>query len=181
MARPIPINQGGLRREQRFHAQPYAPAWGVPQPIQAPVRRVARQAPALHPRAVGQESWRLMGILLLAASCLTGGLAVTFSLGLWPPSAASSVGLDEQGAFFLLVAGVYLLATTLYAAWRTRLLQDMDEAPWDARLMAYANLGVGGAVSAALGVMALAAAAVILLLVGLIALLLSGTGGQSRN
>ena len=91
------------------------------------------------------------------------------------------MGLDEQGAFFLLVAGVYLLATTLYAAWRTRLLQDLDEAPWDARLMAYANLGIGGVVSAAFGVFALAAAAVILLLVGLIALLLSGTGGQPRN
>jgi len=181
VARPIPINQAGLRHGRRFHAQPYAPAWGMRQPAQAPVRHVVQQAPALRPRAVAQESWRSTGILLLVASCLTGGLAVTFSLGLWPPLAASSVGLDERGAFFLLVSGVYLLATTLYAAWRTRLLQDLPRAPWDARLMAYANLGIGGAVSAALGVMALAVVGIILLLVGFIALLLSGTGGQPQG
>ena len=104
-----------------------------------------------------------------------------FSLGLWSPLAASSMGLDERGAFFLLVGGVYLLATTLYVAWRTRLLQDLQRAPWDARLMAYANLGVGGAVSAALGLVTLAVVGIILLLVGFIALLPSGTGGQSQG
>lgn len=181
MARPIPINQAGLQQGHRFHAQPYAPAWGIPQPAQAPARHAARHAPVLHPRAVAQQSWRSAGILLLAATCLTGGLAVTFSLGIWPPLAASSVGLDEQGAFLLLVAGVYLLVTTLYAAWRTRLLQNLHQAPWDARLMAYANLGIGGVVSAALGVMALAVVGIILLLVGFIALLLSGTGGRPQG
>jgi hypothetical protein len=95
--------------------------------------------------------------------------------------AASSVGLDEQAEFLLLVSGVYLLATTFYAAWRTRLLQDLHQAPRDARLMAYANLGVGGVVSMALGVMALAIVGIILLLVGFIALLLSGTGRQPRH
>jgi hypothetical protein len=114
-------------------------------------------------------------------SGLTGGLAVVSGLELWPALAASNMGLDDRGAFFLLVSGVYLLATTLYAAWRTRLLQDLQRAPWDARLMAYANLGIGGAVSAALGVMALAVVAIILLLVGVIALLLSGIGGQPQG
>lgn len=178
MARAIPINQAGLRRGRRFHAQPNVAAWGIPQPAQAPVRRVAQQAPAPRPRAVGQESWRSAGILLLGASGLTGGLAVVCGLGLWPAVAASRLGLDERGAFLLLVSGVYLLATTFYAAWRTRLLKDLRQAPWDARLMAYASLGVGGAVSAALGVMALAVTAIILLLVGLGALLLSEPGGS---
>jgi hypothetical protein len=181
MARPIPINEAGLQHGRRFNAQPYAPAWGIPWPAQAPVRRVAQRAPAPRPRAAEQESWRSMGILLLAASCLAGALAVTFSLELWSPLAASSVGLDEQAEFLLLVSGVYLLATTFYAAWRTRLLQDLHQAPWDARLMAYANLGVGGVVSMALGVMALAIVGIILLLVGFIALLLSGTGRQPRG
>jgi hypothetical protein len=120
-------------------------------------------------------------MLLLGVSSVMGGLAVISGLELWPDLAASNMGLDERGTFFLLVSGIYLLATTFYAAWRTRLLLDLHRAPWDARLMAYANLGVGGAVSAALGVMALAVVAIILLLVGFIALLLSGTGGEPRG
>jgi hypothetical protein len=45
--------------------------------------------------------------------------------------------------------------------------------------MAYSSLGIGGAVGAALGVIALAVVAIILLLVGFVALLLSGTASQS--
>jgi hypothetical protein len=97
-----------------------------------------------------------------------------------PTLAASCMGLNQRGAFFLLVSGAYLVSTTLYAAWRTRLLQNLHYAPWDARLMVYANLGVGGVVSAAAGLLTLTVVGIILLLIAFIALLVSGTGNQSR-
>lgn len=37
-----------------------------------------------------------------------------------------------------------LFLNTDYTAWRARLLQDMARAPWDAHLMTYTTLGVGG-------------------------------------
>ena len=181
MARPIPINQAGLQHGGQFHAQAHVPAWGIPQQAPVPVRAAPRQAAAPPPMAVAQDSWTATGMLLLGVSGLTGGVAVISSLELWPALAANNMGLDERGAFFLLVSGIYLLATTLYAVWRTRLLQNLRHAPWDARLMAYANLGVGGVVSVALGVMALAIVDIILLLAGLAALLLSSPGGQPQD
>ena len=85
--------------------------------------------------------------------------------------------MDKQGAFYLLAIGVYLLATTLYAAWRTRLLQDIRRAPWDARLMTYANLGVGGAISLVVCLVFLALVALLWILAWLISLLWGGPQG----
>lgn len=174
MARPIPINETGMRRGRRFDAQAFAPAWGVTQ-----------RAPPASPDvgSGGRSSFGGQVLLqaLLLVSGLAGGLAVVSALGLWPKLAATSLGLNEQGAFYLLAGGVYLLATTLYAAWRTRLLHDLNQAPWDARLMAYANLAVGGAVGLMLGAVALVVVVIIVALALFGALLLSGTGGQPQD
>lgn len=170
MARPIPINEAGLRRGRRFDAETFVPAWSVTQQATPAPSDVASN---------GRPSFN--GQALLLVSGLTGGLAVVSALELWPELAATSLGLDEQGAFYLLVGGVYLLATTLYAAWQTRLLRDLNQAPWDARLMAYANLAVGGVIALTLGVAVLAMVAIIAALAWLGALVLSDAGGQPQD
>lgn len=177
MARPIPANPAGLQRRYTYEAvaRPFVPAQPVPRPVP---RQVQQPAPAARPHAAGQEDTLPWEQLLLLVSALTGGLAIVAALELWPPLALAAGGLDERGAFYLLMGGVYVLATALYAAWRTRLLRDLDGAPWDARLMAYANLGVGGAVSLAMGLLTLVAVAAAALLIGLIVLLLSGGGDR---
>jgi hypothetical protein len=182
VTRPIPINQVGLQPGRRFHAQAYVPAWGFPQPAAPLARAVPNQIHVVpEPGGARQESWTWAGLLLLGVSGLTGGLAVVSSLGLWPALAANGVGLDDRGAFYLLAGGVYLLATTLYAAGRTRLLQNLSRAPWDARLMAYSSMGIGGAVSAGLVLVALAIVALLLLLIALAVLMLNGMGGRSGD
>lgn len=164
MARPVPVNQVGMRYAQQYDAQAYVPAWPIARPAPALARARPRGAPARLPGAVVQASWRPKGVALLAASFLAGGLAVASGLGLRDPFVASSIGLDERGSFFLLAAGVYLLATTLYAAWRTQLLKDLSVAPQDVRLMAFASMAIGGLVTAAVLIVALTIAIVILLL-----------------
>ena len=127
MAAPIPINRAGLRHRRRFHARAYAPAWQMPPPDGLRARGGARRVPDDPRQAVGPGSRLPIALLLLGVSGLTGGLAVVLSLAPWPALAPSSMGLDERGTFFLLVAGVYLVATTLYAAWRTRLLRELNQ------------------------------------------------------
>jgi hypothetical protein len=170
MAIPVPINEAGLRGKHYFDTATFAPVWDIPQ----------QTRPTL-PTITPDDRSPFKRESLLLVSGLTGGLAIVSALGLWPALAATSLGLDEQGAFYLMVFGVYLLATTLYAAWRTRLLHNMGQAPWDARLMAYANLGVGGAVMLILGVIALAVVGIVMMLVWLGALLLSGVGGPPQD
>lgn len=170
MARPIPMNEAGLRRGRRFDAVTFAPTWeGI------------QQAPAAPPNAVSDGRSSLTGQALLLVSGLMGGLAVVSALGPRPELTATNLGLDEQGAFYLLVVGVYLLATTLYAAWRTRLLHDLNQAPWDARVMAYVSLATGGVVVLVLGVAVLAMVAIIAALAWLGALVLSEAGGQPQE
>jgi hypothetical protein len=169
MAKPIPVNEAGLRRGRRFDAQT-SPAWGF-----------TRGAPPAPREVVSGDRLLFTWQALLLVSGLTGGLVVVSALGPWPELAATNLGLDEQGAFYLLVVGVYLLATTLYAVWRTRLLHDLNQAPWDARVMAYISLAVGGVVVLILGVAVLAMVAIIVALAWLGALVLSDAGGQPQD
>jgi len=170
VAVPIPINEAGLRGRHYFETVTFVPVCDIPQQI--------RPTP---PTTTPDDRAPFRREVLLLVSGLTGGLAIVSALGLWPVLAATSLGLDEQGAFYLTVIGVYLLATTLCATWRTRLLRNVSQAPWDARLMAYANLAVGGAVMLILGVIALAVVGIVMILVWLGALLLSGVGGPPQD
>lgn len=122
------------------------------------------------------DSPALLKQVLLVVSALTGGLAIAMSLELMPPVTASHLGLSERGSFYLLMAGIYLIVSACYAAWRTRLLQNVSEAPWDARLMAYGNLVVGAAVSAALAAVLLIGMAILALLLAPLLLVLKGWG-----
>jgi hypothetical protein len=88
--------------------------------------------------------------------------------------AVADWSLDDRAIFYLLVSGIYLLATAIYAAWQTHWLRAMDRAPWDARLMAYANLSVGGTIILTLGLVVLAVVAAITVVAGLAVLLLGG-------
>ena len=170
MARPIPTNPAGLQHRYHVVAQPFVARQVAARP--APLPRPALAPPAA---AVEEGQALLLRPLLLLVSTLTGALGVLAALELWPPLAASSLGLDERGAFYLLVASAYLLATGFSAAWRTRLLRELAQAPWDARLMAYLNLGVGGAVTLALGLVALVAVVLVGVVVAVLALALSSS------
>ncbi len=171
MARPIPANPAGLHSpyhtvvQQPYHtvAQPYVTA------------RPARWRPAVL-RAASPSRLK-QGFLLV--STLTGGLAMVISLELIPTVTASALGLGERGAFFLLMAGLYLLVSACYAAFRTRLLRNLNQAPCDARLLAYGNLAVGGAVSIALVMALLMGMAILALVVAPTALLLRGWSDTS--
>lgn len=179
MARPIPVNQAGLCGGRTLDAQVHAPAWDMPQPVPAAVRAAPR--PAAEPPRPAAPSWRATGILLLAASFLTGSLAIVCGLGIWPPLSLSGAGLDEEVTFLTSVGGIYLLAATLYAAWRTRLLRDLAQAPWDARLMAFTSMGIGGATGVTAGVVALAIAALFMIGIAALALLLSSSEGGPQG
>ncbi|MFZ5919066.1 MAG: hypothetical protein ACOYZ7_19200 [Chloroflexota bacterium] len=169
MARPIPINEAGLRRGRRhFDAAVATPTIGV-----AP-----RVPPTIAPRVSAGRS-ALNGQFLLLVSALLGGLAVVSGLGLWPAIGVNNLGLDEKGTFYLLVSGAYLLATNVYASWKTRMLHNPSGAPWDARLMAYVNLALGGFVIAMLSMAVLAVVALIAAMAWFGALILGSTGGQS--
>jgi hypothetical protein len=170
MAKPIPTNDAGLRGRRRFAGAAFAPTSGV-----------AHRVPPASPDVASNNRSLFGGQILLLVSGLTGGVAVISALGLWTGLAATRLGMDNQGAFYLLVTGVYLLATTLYAAWKTRLLNNLDQTPWDARLMVYANLVVGGSIILILGMAVLAIVAIVVALAWFGALLLSGTGGQPED
>ncbi len=168
MARPIPSNPAGL--QSPYHTAVQQPYHAVAQPYVS--ARPARWRPAVLRAA--NPSRLQQGFLLI--STLTGGLAIVTSLELLPTLTASSLGLGERGAFFLLMAGLYLLVSGCYAAFRTRLLRNLNQAPWDARLLAFSNLAVGGAVSAALVMALLMGLAILALVVAPTALLLRGWG-----
>jgi hypothetical protein len=168
MARPIPTNLAGLRRPRHFDAQVFAPPIGLGR---RPARAAREPLPINHRRSTGAA--------LLLISGLVGGLATASALGLWPTT--TRLGLDGEGLFYLFATGVYLLATSLYAAWRTRLMEAVGQAPLDARLMAYANVGVGGAVVFTLGVIALAVVALACALIGLAVALLNDGPGRPRG
>jgi hypothetical protein len=170
VAKPIPINDAGLRPRRRLDARAFAPILGVDY-----------QIPPSPPDVASDNRPSFIRQVLLLISGLAGGLAVISALGLWKDLAATRLGMGNQGAFCLLVAGVYLLATTLYAAWKTRLLNNLNQAPWDARLMAYANLAVGGSIILTLGVVVLAIVAVVVALAWFVALLLSGRRGRPQD
>ena len=170
MAKPIPINKVGLQRGRYyFDAAALAPAWDAPPQLR----------PA--PPAITPVRAPFRGEALLLVSGLTGGLAIAFTLGQWPLLTTTDLGLDTQGAYYLTVVGIYLLASTLYAAWRTRLLHDVQQSPWNARLMAYANVVVGAGVALILGVIAFAVVGIVVVLVLLAALLFSGVGGPEED
>lgn len=168
MARPIPTNPAGLQGRYRVVAAPTWAGRGRPRPA-PPLTRPDGGPPA----ALEAGQPRPHRQLLLLSSALTGLLAIVSALEDWLPLATSA--LDDRGTFWLLVAGAYVLGTALYAAWRTRLLHELDQAPGDVQLMAYANLGVGGVVSLVLGLMALAAVAILGLVIAVLALLLSSS------
>jgi hypothetical protein len=170
MVRPIPINMAGLWPEARPFNESAVWSWGIqgrdqatPSSLIESVRSVADWPP------------------LLVVSGLTGGLIMISTLELWPELAALNLGLDNYGAFYLLVSGVYLVATSLYAAWRTRLLRNVRQAAWDTRVMAYANLAVGLAVLLVLLLAFLVLVALVMIPVYLGALLLSGLGGPPKK
>lgn len=184
MARPIPFNEHGPGDGHIFEADAFVPAWDGR--VQAAprqdarhwpgpgrdVRPVAGAVPVQVRRAGGRSA---TGLVFLLVSGLVGSLAIVSALGVWPALAAADLGLEDQEVFYLLAGGIYLLATAFYAGWRTRLMRGFHEAPWDARLMALANMAVGGALALALGVVTMAMVAVVLLLAGLCILLFSGT------
>jgi hypothetical protein len=168
MTRPIPINESGMRPRHRFDTV-----------ISAPVLGAAQRAPP--PALVSTNHLPFNGPILLIFSGLAGALAVASALGWCKELSATRLGMDGQGAFYLLIVGVYLLATDLYAAWRTQLLNNLNQAPWDARLMAYVNLVVGGSIVLAMVVAVLTMVAVVMILVWLGALVLSGAGGRHQD
>ncbi len=172
MARPIPTNPAGLQPRPYAVTRPAVAGRVRPRPAPPPAGPAFARARAA--RGVGQAQPHRQ--LLWLVSVLTGGLALASALDLCPPLAASELGLDGRGAFYLLVAGAYLLASALYGGWRTRLLVELDGAPWDARLMVYASLAVGGVVSVALALLAVAAVAVVALVVAVLALMLCTSG-----
>jgi hypothetical protein len=164
MAQPIPSNPAGLQAQVYDQVQPR---------YHAAVQSLVPARPAPWRPAIirsGNASPVRQGFLL--ASALTGGLAVAMSLELVPPVTASLLGMGEHGAFYLLMAGIYLLASAGYAAYRTRLLHDLDQAPWDVRLLTYGNLVVGGAASVALVAALLVGMAILALVVAPTALML---------
>lgn len=112
---------------------------------------------------------------MLVVSGLVGIVVVLSATGLWEDLATARFGLSERGTLGLLAAGVYLLATALYTACKTRLLRDLNRAPWDTRAMAYANFIIGGAVTLTLGVAIMAIGAIFMALAWLGAALLNWT------
>ncbi len=170
MAVPIPINEAGLRRRRYFDVAASVPVWDARQQIRPQRSTIAPD---------GRSS--LEGTALLAVSGLASSLAIVSALELWPLLAATNLGIAKQDAFHLTVAGIYLLAMALCAAWGTRLLRNLNQTSWDIRLMAYASLAVGGAVVLIMGAIAVAVMSILIVAAWVGALLLSGTGGPRAN
>jgi len=163
VARPIPINSAGTR-------QPFGLGTASSH-LFSPVDRLVPQPP----NVAAHISTLFIKRIMLVASGLVGIVAVLSATGLWEDLAAARFGLDERDAFGLLAFGVYLLATALYTACTTRLLRNLNRAPWDTRAMAYADLIVGGAVTLTLGVAIMAIGAIFVALAWLGAALLNWT------
>jgi hypothetical protein len=162
MARPIPINSAGLQHRNHTNAASFAP-----------IRQGAHQVRDEGEDLVPNNGASFVQRVLFLLSGLIGSLVVTSVLGLWPELSPTSLGLGDRGAFCLLVSGTYLVATSLYAALKTRMLADVDQAPWDARLMAYANIALGGSIALGFGMIVFAMLAIVVSLVWMGAFLLS--------
>jgi hypothetical protein len=167
------MNQAGMGAPQ-VGAGAYVPLWlwaqQQPAPAQAMPAQAAPAQAAPPPPPVNRPdlvipagNGRLARLLLLLVCALAGGLILVSALGVWPPIDAVQLGLSDWETFLLLAGGGYLLAGALYAAWRTRGLQDLDTAPWDARLAAYLGMAAGGLVvlAAAAAIVAIAVALVV--------------------
>jgi hypothetical protein len=187
MARPIPYNENSREEGHTFDADAFAPAWDMRAgavPRQGggrrprPARRIRRGGGPVPGQAEYGGGRSVPGLIFLLVSGVVGCLAVVAALDIWPILSTADVRLEEREVFYLLAGGVYLLATTVYAGWRTRLMRDLSGAPWDARLMAAVNMAVGAALVFALGMVIMAAVAVVLILLGLSAILLSRPAGR---
>ncbi len=185
MARPIPINEHSQGEGYTFESDAFAPGWAMP--VRAAPRRGGRQRPRPArrvsqrgdplPEQARHSGGRLVpGFICLLVSGIAGSLAIVAALGTWPMLSESK--LEDREVFYLLVGGIYLLSTTIYAGWRTRLMRDFDHSAWDARLMAVVNVSVGAALAFVLGLMIMAAVAVVLILLSLSAVLLSRPAGR---
>jgi len=156
--KPIPINRAGLRDRR-----PGRIAWPVD----------AVQSTQVPPGLDGARRALLLQQALLLTSGMVGGAAIASALGVWPEIAASHLGLDRRGTFYLLVFGVYLVTTVFYAAWKSDLLQNLNRAPGDVRVMAYADMAVGGCIILIVGIGILAVVAVLMACASLAAWMLS--------
>jgi hypothetical protein len=185
MARPIPINEHSQGEGYPLEADAFAP--GRAMPVRAaprhsgrhrprPATRIGQPGDPLPGQAGNRGGRSVPGLICLLVSGIVGSLAVVAPLGTWP--ILSDAKLEDREVFYLLAGGIYLLSTTIYAGWRTRLMRNFDRAPWDARLMALVNIAVGAVAVFALGMMIMALVAVVLILLSLSAVLLSRPAGR---
>lgn len=187
MARPIPYNENSQGEGRIFEADVLAPAWDTPVHAarrhgerhrpQPAGRNRRRGGPARRQAGLGGDR-SVPGLILLLVSGVVGSLAVLAVMDVWPILSAAVRRLEDRELFYLLAGGIYLVATTIYAAWRTRLMRDLSGAPADARLVALVNMAVGAAPVFALGVAVMAVVAVVLIMLAISALLLSRPQGR---
>jgi hypothetical protein len=187
VARPIPFNENSQGEGDIFEAEVFAPAWRTPvrpAPRQGdrhrprPIRRIRRRRGRVPGQAGHGGDRSAPKLIFLLVSGGVGGLAVITALGGWPILPKADRMLEDRDLFYLLAGGVYLVATTVYAGWRTRLMRELSEAPGDARLMALVNMAVGVALVFALGMVVMAAVAAVLILLAISALLISRPQGR---
>lgn len=187
MARPIPFNENSQGEGHTSETDVFAPVWGRPvhaaprqggRPRPRPASRIRRGDGRIPGQAGRGRNHSIPGLIFLLVSGLVGTLAVIAALSVLPIPSAADLGLEDRELFYLLAGGVYLLATAIYAGWRTRLMRDLREAPWDARLMALLNMAVGAALVLALGMVIMATVAVVLILLGVGAILLHRPQGR---
>jgi hypothetical protein len=187
MARPIPFNENSQGEGHTFEADVFTPVWGArvrPAPRQGnrhrprPTRRIRRGGGRVSGQAGYGGNRSVPRLIFLLVSGVVGSLAVIAALGVWPGPSEADPMLADRELFYLLAGGIYLVATTVYAGWRTRLMRDLSGAPCDARLMALVNMVVGAALVSALGMVVMAAVAVALILLAISALLLSRPQGR---